>query len=316
MTKVSVSSTLPNLEAFCRTFELGSFTRAARALSVTPQATSRSVARLEAALGVALFRRTTRSLGPTDEARRYYELCRQALALLSAGERELSSRKGAPEGHVRVSVPTPYAHAVFLRSLADFRARHPGVRVTVHVSSENVDFVRDRCDFAIRMGALRDGSLVARRLGVFSLGVYASPSYLARRGAPRVPERLVEHTCLAFVLPRTGKVLPWSFDPAPRAFVPDAPLCAEGDALANVTLARAGAGLVQIYDFVVADDLARGALVEVLEAYRGAARPFSLVYPRGAALSRAARALYDWALRDARERARGHDASAALTRAR
>jgi len=82
---------LPNLEAFCRTFETGSFTKAAHACGVTPQATSRSVARLEQALGVTLFRRTTRSLAPTPAAREYYERCARALALLSDGEQLFSA---------------------------------------------------------------------------------------------------------------------------------------------------------------------------------------------------------------------------------
>jgi len=105
MTPSALAGTLPNLEAFCRTFETGSFTKAAHACGVTPQATSRSVARLEEALGVTLFRRSTRSLAPTPAAREYYERCARALALLSDGERELSNRSGIAEGKVRISVP-------------------------------------------------------------------------------------------------------------------------------------------------------------------------------------------------------------------
>src|SRR5690349_19788898 len=99
-----LAGTLPNLEAFCRTFETGSFSKAAHASGVTPQATSRSVARLERALGVTLFRRSTRSLSPTPAAHEYYERCARALALLSDGERELSKRGGVAEGQVRISV--------------------------------------------------------------------------------------------------------------------------------------------------------------------------------------------------------------------
>src|SRR5690348_1132735 len=113
--------TLPNLGAFCRTFESGSFTRAARSLGVTPQAVSRSIARLEQELGVTLFRRTTRSLSATAEARRYYERCVQALSLLATGEQELALDRAAPTGDVRISVPTTYGHHHFLPSLGAFR---------------------------------------------------------------------------------------------------------------------------------------------------------------------------------------------------
>jgi DNA-binding transcriptional LysR family regulator len=302
MLATSLAGTLPNLEAFCRTYETGSFTSAARALSVTPQATSRSVARLERALGVTLFRRTTRSLAPTDQGRRYYELCVQALSLLAAGERDLASGRGSPEGRVRISVPTTYGHHRLLPSLGAFRERHPGVRIEVNISNQNIDFVRDGFDLAIRMGAIADGTLVARKLGDFALGVYGSRSYLARHGVPRAPEELARHTCVAFSMPSSGRLLPWTFHPAPRSFVPDAPYHCSEDVLGVIPLARAGVGLVQIYDFLVEKDVELGTLVEVLAAYRGASRPFSLVYPRGVILSPAASALKDFIVAGARSK--------------
>ncbi len=297
----SLTGTLPNLEAFCRAYETGSFTRAARALGVTPQALSRAVGRLERALGVTLFRRTTRSFAPTEEGRRYYELCSQALSLLAQGERDLASGRRAVAGLVRISVPTTYGHSRLLPSLGAFRERHPGVRVEVNVANQNIDFVRDGYDLAIRMGSIEDRTLVARKLGDFALGVYASPPYLARHGAPRTPEDLVRHTCVAFTMPRSGRVLPWSFHPGPKSFVPDAPYRCSDDVLGVITLARAGVGLVQIYDFLVEEDLARGALSEVLSAFRGASRPFSLLYPKGVVLSPAARALKEFIVSAARE---------------
>jgi DNA-binding transcriptional LysR family regulator len=300
MAAPSLAGTLPNLEAFCRTYETGSFTKAARALSVTPQATSRSVARLESALGVTLFRRTTRSLAPTEEARRYYDLCVQALSLLSTGERELQSGLRAPEGRVRISVPTTYGHHRLLPSLGVFRERYPGIRVEVNVSNQNVDFVRDGYDLAIRMGTIEDRTLVARKLGDFELGVYASRGYLARHRAPRTPEDLAQHACVAFVMPSSGRVLPWTFAPGPRSFVPDAPYRCSEDVLGVIALARAGVGLVQVYDFLVEDDVARGTLVEVLASFRGRSRPFSLLYPKSVVPSSAVRAMIDFILETAR----------------
>jgi DNA-binding transcriptional LysR family regulator len=286
------SSTLAGVEAFCRTYELGSFTKAARRLGVTPQATSKAVARLEATLGVTLFRRSTRALAPTEAGRRYYARCSQALALLDVADGEAASHRVAPRGRVRISVPTTYGHHVFLPSLANFAARFPEVLVEVEVENHNVDLVRDGFDLAIRMGAIRDASLIARRLGDFALGVYAAPSYLARRGVPRGPEELDRHTCLTFVMPSTGRPLPWLFRDRPaQAPTPRYPI--HGDPLGAVTLARSGLGLAQTYDFVVAEHAARGELVEVLASHRGHARPFSLLYPRQGRLDAPARALVD-----------------------
>ncbi|APR80942.1 Transcriptional regulator, LysR family protein [Minicystis rosea] len=300
MSAPTLAGTLPNLEAFCRTYETGSFTRAAHALSVTPQATSRSVARLERTLGVTLFRRTTRSLSPTDAAHRYYALCVQALSLLSAGEREIASGRKATTGRVRISAPTTYGHHRLLPSLGAFRERFPGVEVEVNLGNHNIDFVRDGYDLAVRMGAVDDKTLVARKLGDFAVGVYASQSYVARHGAPQKPEDLARHTCVTFIMPSSGRALPWTFAPGPRRLVIDAPYRCSEDVLGVITLARAGVGLVQVFDFLVEDDVARGTLVEVLAPYRGRSRPCSLLYPKGVVPSRAVRAMIDFVIANAK----------------
>lgn len=288
--------TLSNLEAFCKSHETGSFTRAAELLGITPQAVSRAVARLEKALGVTLFRRTTRRVSTTEAGLSYYAACQRALSLLEDAEREISLRRRAPSGVVRLSVPTSYGHHRLIPALARFAERYPAIEVELHVSNRNVDFVRDGYDLAIRRGKIDDASLILRKLGDFPLGVFASPSYLARAGAPCTPADLDKHACIAFVLPSTGRPLPWTFHPEPAKYEPKATYRVGDDLLAIITLARAGLGLIQTYDFLVAEDVTRGALVEVLLAYRGEARSFSLLYPAGITQSRAVRAMIDFIL--------------------
>lgn len=300
MPVASLVSSLPNLEAFCRTFETGSFTKAARLLSVTPQATSRSVGRLEAALGATLFRRSTRSLAPTEAARHYYDRCMRALALLSDGERELGQTRPAAQGRVRISVPTTYGHHRLLPALAGFAERYPGVRVDVSVSNQNVDLIKDGFDLAIRRGPLRDKTLLSRKLGQFPLGVYASSSYVARHGAPSSPAELAQHACISFLLPSTGRALPWVFSGA-ASFSPDARFRCSEDVLGVVALARAGIGLIQVFDFVVEEDVACGRLVEVLASYRGQALPFTLIYPKLVKPTAAVRAFIDFVVSQARQ---------------
>jgi DNA-binding transcriptional LysR family regulator len=291
---MALQSTLPNLLTFCAAFELRSFTKAARQLGVTPQAASRSVSRLEETLSTQLFRRTTRLITPTDAAQAYYKIAKQALAMLSHAEQELGRQTDVRAGVVRVSAPTTYGHHRLLPSLGVFRERFPHIELEIHIGNRNVDFAVEGFDFAIRMGSLRDQSLVARTLGDFALGVYAAPSYLSVRRPPRNPAQLADHTCIGFTMPSTGRLLPWTFSPAPRSWVPPAPVrCAE-DVLATISLARAGVGLTQTYDFLVEREVERGQLVEVMRDWRGMSRPFSLVYPRGAKPSPAARALIDF----------------------
>ncbi|HYQ01332.1 MAG TPA: LysR family transcriptional regulator [Polyangiaceae bacterium] len=298
MTLSALAGTLPNLEAFCRTFETGSFSKAAHASGVTPQATSRSVARLEQALGVTLFRRTTRSLSPTAAAHEYYERCARALALLSDGEQQLTKRGGVAEGQVRISVPTTYGHYRLLPALASFAERYPKVKVDVGVSNQNVDLVRGGFDLAIRRGTIRDKTMVARKLGDFTLGVYASSAYVARAGTPKTLEELTHHECVTFVMPSSGRALAWEFADG-QAFSPNARYRCMDDALGVISLAKAGLGLVQVFDFLVEEAVRRGELVEVLAPLRGAGRPFSLVYPRPVKPTPAVRAMIDFIVQQA-----------------
>lgn len=298
MMRSALAGTLPNLEAFCRTFETGSFSKAAHASGVTPQATSRSVARLEQALGVTLFRRTTRSLSPTPAAHEYYERCARALALLSDGERHLSKRGGIAEGQVRISVPTTYGHHRLLPALASFAERYPKIAVDVGVSNQNVDLVRGGFDLAIRRGTIRDKTLVARKLGDFTLGVYASSAYVARAGTPKTLEDLTRHECVTFVMPSSGRALAWEFADG-KSFVPTARYRCTDDVLGVITLAKAGLGLVQVFDFLVEEPLRRGELVEVLAPLRGASRSFWLVYPKPVKPTPAVRAMIDFIVQQA-----------------
>jgi len=293
----TLQSTLPNLLTFCAAFELGSFSKAARKLGVTPQAASRSVVRLEETLGVTLFRRTTRTITPTDEARAYYQTAKQALELLARAEIDVTRREGTHAGIVRFSAPTSFGHLRLLPALAAFRERYPAIELDIHIGNRNVDFTTDGYDFAVRLGTIREKGLIARKLGEFPLGVYGSPSHFARHAPPRTPAQLDDHQCISFVMPNSGRILPWSFYPAPKSYSPRSTVRCSEDVLALVTLARSGLGLVQTYDFLVEKDIERGLLVEVLQEYRGVTRPFSIVYPATPRRSPVARTLIDFLLR-------------------
>jgi DNA-binding transcriptional LysR family regulator len=282
------------LEVFRAVMAEGSFSDAARRLGMTPQAVSRSIASLEQRLQVALFQRTTREMVPTRRAREFLVTVGPTLARLEDAERSLRDASGAATGTVRISVPTGYGHRRFLPALPAFLEAHPGIDVDVEVANHNVDFVRDGFDLAIRMGALADTSFVARRLGLFPLGVYASPAYLSRRGTPRAAEDLADHDVAAFVMPRTARVQPWSFANPTEVWHPRPRVRVRYDVMGLVSFACSGAGLVQTYDFLVEDELARGVLVEVLPDRRGTGRPFSLVYAAPAVERPVVRILVDW----------------------
>lgn len=287
---------LRSIEVFCAAVEAGSFTAAAHQLGITPAAVSRAIGQHEQALGVPLFRRTTRRVSLTDEGRAYFEPCRQALSLIQDAERKLSHRQTKPRGRVRISVPTTYGHSRALPVIARFAEEHPEVEVEVHVSNRNVDFVADGYDLAIRAGDLGDSTLVARKLEDASLGVFASPAYVAAHGAPRSPDDLSRHRAIGFVRPSTGRVLDFLFQQkggAPfEVAVKPAVRCSD-DFLGCVTLARAGGGITQAFHFLAADAVERGELVELLKPWAGRSRSFTLLSPAGRAPTLAVRLLGD-----------------------
>jgi DNA-binding transcriptional LysR family regulator len=280
------------VEVFCTIVEAGSFTHAAKELGLTPAAVSRAVAKHEERMGVELFRRTTRSMKLTDDGAAYFEKCRQALSLLEAAERELGREGSAPRGLIRISVPTTWAHFRLMPIVARFREAHPAVSFELHVANRNIDFVAEGYDMAIRAGELEDSTLVVRKLEDAPLGLYASPAYLARRGTPKAPADLERHTMIGFIRPSTGRALSFLFqerDGTRFEIPPGRTLLCSDDFLGCVTLARAGAGVAQIYHYIVEADVARGDLVEVLRPFAGASRPFSLLMPARRATTLAVR---------------------------
>lgn len=287
---------LGSIELFCFAAELGSFTAAAAAASVTPAAVSRSIARLEERLGVRLFVRTTRQIRLTDGGQRYFQQCRQALSQLTEAEREVTGGQARPAGALRISAPTPYAHYRLLPLLGEFRTLYPEVTLDVHVSNRNIDFADEGYDLAIRGRAPADSSLIARKLEDAELVLVASPAYLKRAGKPKSLDELQKHECIQFELPSTGKQIPWNFkvDGAQVDVQTAGGLCCAEDVLGIVTLARNGAGLVQTYRYIVEQDLARGDLVELLPQHGGTSRPFILLYPHARHLSLRVRTFVDF----------------------
>ncbi|HYS66262.1 MAG TPA: LysR family transcriptional regulator [Paraburkholderia sp.] len=287
---------LGSIELFCLAAELGSFTSAATAASVTPAAVSRSVARLEKRLGARLFVRTTRQIRLTDLGRRYFEQCRQALRQLADAEREATGQQATPAGVLRISMPTPYGHYRVLPLLAEFRARYPQVTVETHLSNRNIDFADEGFDLAIRGRAPQDSGLIARKIEDAELVVVASPGYLRAAGKLKTLDDLVNHDCIQFELPSSGRNLPWQFirDGETVEIVTRGNYGSSGDVLAGVTLARHGAGLFQTYRFVVEKDLADGTLKDLLSPYGGCSRPFILLYPHARHLSSRVRSFVDF----------------------
>jgi DNA-binding transcriptional LysR family regulator len=293
----SIQTQLSTIALFCKAAELSSFTAAARALGLTPAAVSRGVGRLEERLGNKLFRRTTRSMQLTDDGRLYFDQCRAALGQIEDAERTITGQHTQARGLLRISVPSTYAHYRLLPRLPAFRALYPDVELDVNISNRNIDFVDEGYDVAIRQGNPPDSRLVARKLEDAPVGVYASPAYLRAQGLPKTLSDLqdaAKHTLLPFVLPSTGRAMPWLFvqDGQPLELQPHSNVQVSEDPLGAVMLARAGMGLVQTMGWIAQGYAAD--LTEVLQPFAGRTRPFYVLYPQNRQLAVRVRVLVDY----------------------
>ena len=286
---------LGDVEVFITVVEHGSFTAAAVVLSTTPSVLSRAVSRLEARLGRQLLQRTTRRVGLTEAGRVYLEQARSAFALLDDAEREGRGQEGDLTGRVRMSVPTTYGHYRLPPLLARFAQHYPRVQVELNITNRNVDLIAEGFDLAIRLGQLPASGLVARKLEDAALLLVASPDYLHRMGSPQTLEELHRHTCLPFIMPRTGRIAPWVFRDEERDidWLPGSAIEISEDVLGVVSLAEQGMGICQSYEFIVRDRIQRGQLVEVLPHLRGRSRPFSVLFAPHRRQSAATRAMID-----------------------
>lgn len=257
---------LAAIQLFAATVEAGSFAGAARRLHVTPSAVSRRVAQLERALGAPLLARTTRALSLTDDGRAFHDRCLRILEELREAQDAIARSAGRPSGLLRVDAPVGLGRTLLAPTLPRLLERHPDLRIALTLRNAFIDPVAEGIDVTVRMGRLSDSTLIARRLGERRILVCAAPAYLRRHGAPRTPRELARHACLGYL--RHGRPDPYRFVAGEGTYdvEVDGPFHSD-DAEALRDAAVAGRGIVALFDFVVADALASGELVQVLEAH-------------------------------------------------
>jgi len=259
-----------SLLIFARVVEAKSFTGGAARAGISKSVASSRIAALEERLGTRLLHRTTRRLTLTPDGLSLYEHAAQMASAADAAAATAAGASVEPRGVLRVNAPVVFAQLYLVEPLAAYLELHPRVRVELLLADRMVDLVEEGVDVAIRISArLRDSSLVGRKLAEDRTLVCASPAYLARRGTPLTPGDLLHHDCLRYSLLESADE--WRFRESSgegRSFsVPvEARFQAQSGSLVREA-ALAGMGLAVLPSFMVARDLAAGALVQVLSPY-------------------------------------------------
>lgn len=275
---------LPDLEGlaiFAKVAELRSFAGVADELGLSKPTISKAVSRLEARLGTRLFNRTSRRLALTDAGRSLLERAVRMVSEAEAAENEARAQSAVPRGLIRLAVPMSFGIREVAPALPDFFAQYPEVSVDLHLSDDVVDLIGDGFDAALRIAALQDSSLLARRLCAVPRVLVAAPSYLKSRGMPNHPRDLQSHVCLGYAYLPVPDV--WRFQNKKGEEVsvrPSGPLRANNaDALMPALLA--GYGLAVQPEFLVRDELAKKTLVAVMADWSLPEIALHLVLPPG-----------------------------------
>lgn len=275
---------------FVQVAEARSFVGAGRLLGVSASAVGKSVARLEDKLGVRLFHRSTRSVTLTSEGSLFLERSRRILAEIEAAELELSQANAAPRGRLRVSLPL--VSSLILPVLGEFMRAYPDIELDLDFSDRLVDVIEEGFDAVVRTGEPADSRLTARRLGTFRSVLVASPDYLARRGVPMTPSDLLQHTCLHYRFPNSGKLEPWALQAlpdTPELLLPVSMVC--NNIETRVCFALQGLGIAYLPDFAVQALLAEGRLLPVLPSHVQRTGVFHVLWPASKHASPKVRAL-------------------------
>ncbi|MDM0076163.1 LysR family transcriptional regulator [Variovorax sp. J2P1-59] len=283
---------LKAMQTFVQIADRGSLTKAADALDTSLPAVVRSLAALEAHLGVRLFHRTTRRISLTEEGRSYLQSAREVLAAADAADQALTVDAAEPAGQLTVTAPVLFGHMYVSPAIVRFLQRYDKMRCSVLLHDRSVNLLEEGIDVGIRISALEDSSLVAQQLGSIRRVVVASPDYLQAHGTPRHPRDLLDANCVRI---HPSSTVHWSFRDHGRPLA----IAARGNLEFNhiapaVEACAAGIGFGMFFSYQVLPFVRQGRLAIVLEEFEHPPRPVSVIYPHARLLPARTRTFIDW----------------------
>lgn len=285
---------LEHIRTFVRAVETGSFTAVAAEQHQSQPTISRQISTLEEHLGVRLMQRTTRALALTEEGRAYYA---HASALLDSVEQAgLAVKPGAAQvsGQLRIAAPLAFARLHLMPRVGAFLKAHPDLSTDWVLGDRPVDLVEEGVDLAIRIGLVTDQSLILRRIGETRRQVLATPKYLSEAGVPKIPQDLTAHDCIVYTGLATRNE--WVFaDPIGEMVSVQVSGRVQVSASEGVrTAVLLGLGIALCPTWLFTDEIERGQLLPVLDAYEPAPLPIQAVMPSRRMVTPRVRAFVDF----------------------
>jgi DNA-binding transcriptional LysR family regulator len=285
---------LHELEVFSAVADAGSFAKAGARLRLSPPAVTRAISALEDRLGARVFNRTTRSLTITDVGQRFLENARRILGDLDAAEKDAVGEAAAPHGQLTVTASLTFGRSVLAPTVCAFLGHFPRISVSLVLLDRIANLIDEGIDVAVRIGALPDSNLVARKVGYVRRILVASPEYLARHGTPLSPSDLRRHSIIAFTSLMPNRELRFVDGKSARS-VSITPRFEINDAVAAIAAAEMGDGITIALSYMVAEKISSGCLVPVLDAFASDALPVHLVHLQNRMISPKVRAFIDFA---------------------
>jgi DNA-binding transcriptional LysR family regulator len=281
------------MELISRIAETESFTKAAEILRISNSAASRYVTELEEQLGVRLLNRTTRRVSLTEAGTVFYERCQEILDLVAETEATLSNLTMNPTGRLRINAPVSFGILHLGSAFANFQRQYPNIDIDSILNDRFIDLIEEGFDVAIRIGNLTDSSLIARRLFAAPRILCTSPEYLKHSSRIRDIQDLSNHTCLLYgeEANRGG----WNLrknDQKTKIAPSRINTSNNGDIIRQMVLANNGVALLPV--FIVAEDIKKGRLVEVLPGWRPEELTINAVYPSNKQITLKVRVFIDF----------------------
>src|SRR6267378_7547283 len=271
---------LSNVSVLAAVVKGGSFVRAAEALGLTPSGVSRAIARLEARIGVRLLDRTTRSLHLTDEGRLLYANINPLVLGIEDAVTRTAGSAGSVRGRLRVNTDAFTSRLLLSPHIGRFLELYPQLSLELLVSNHREDMMAGGVDLALRFGPPHASALIARKILETRIITCASPSYLARRGTPKVPKDIANHEALLFRDPQSGRPFSWEFHRQENVVeIPVDGRIVMDDPSSALAACEAGQGLFQSFELGLAQWLASGKLVQVLPEWSDERFPLYAYYP-------------------------------------